>query len=137
MQAGKELDDEWKSANVNVNKHALGRRQTETLNHIFATYFRVLKHGRSSPMLPAVLKGLSKHAHLIDASFFGDLMKVLQAIMEDEDLGPATTLNCVLTGCKLLSGQAGMSLNIDVKTFHDALYVFSSLLFCHVAPSIT
>lgn len=121
-KAGKELDEEWKGLNVTVNKQALGRRQTETLNHIFATYFRVLKHGRSSPLLPAVMKGLAKHAHLIDATFFTDLMKVLKTIMEDDSLSTRITLECVMTGCTLLSGQAGLALSIDVKGFHDALY---------------
>lgn len=74
--AAKELDKDLIDAQAEVNKKAFARRQTETLNHVFATYFRVLKNARQSPLLPAVLQGLSKHAHLIDAAFFGDLMKV-------------------------------------------------------------
>ena len=70
-KAVKELNADLKKMKVEVDQKAVGRRQTETLNHIFATYFRVVKHGRDSPLLPCVLQGLSRHAHLIDAAFFG------------------------------------------------------------------
>lgn len=43
--------------------------------------------------------------------------------MADPQLGTGVTLKCVKTGCTLLSGQAGMAVNIDTKTFHDALYL--------------
>jgi hypothetical protein len=60
MQAVKELNADLKKMKVEVDQKAVGRRQTETLNHIFATYFRVVKHGRDSPLLPCVLQGLSR-----------------------------------------------------------------------------
>eukprot|EP00040_Diaphanoeca_grandis_P021963 m.117530 g.117530 ORF g.117530 m.117530 type:complete len:832 (+) comp28584_c7_seq1:97-2592(+) len=121
LKAEKELGKELKEAQVTVDNKALARRQTEILNQIFATYFRVLKHGRHSPILPIVLEGISKQAHLIDASFFGDLMAVLREIMK-EGLGTSISLQTVRTGCMLLSGQAGLAMNIDVKAFHDVLY---------------
>ena len=117
----KALDKELREAQVEIDQTALGRRQTTILSQIFATYFRVLKHGRRSPILPICLQGIAKHAHLIDASFFGDLMAVLREIMA-EDYGSKVTLQTVRTGCMLLGGQAGMAMNIDVKAFHDALY---------------
>lgn len=121
-KAHKLLDRDLREAKGEVTRKAYGRRQTEILNQIFATYFRILKNSRHSPLLPAVLQGLSKQAHLIDASFFGDLMGVLKTIMLDTQLGTRVALECVRTGCTLLSGQAGMAVNIDVKGFHDTLY---------------
>eukprot|EP00041_Stephanoeca_diplocostata_P027089 m.740210 g.740210 ORF g.740210 m.740210 type:complete len:844 (-) comp23112_c0_seq2:1926-4457(-) len=123
QKAHKELDKQLKDAQMDVDLRALARRQLVILNQVFATYFRILKHGRTSPLLPTTLQGLSRHAHLIDASFFGDLMSVLRDIMRDPLLGADVSLQCVRTGCTLLSGQSGMALNIDAKAFHDALYV--------------
>lgn len=120
-KAHKELDKELREAQIDIDKKALARRQTTILNQLFATYFRVLKHGRRSPLMPIVLQGLAKHTHLIDASFFGDLMSVLREIM-GERINSTVTLQSVRTGCMLLSGQAGLAMNIDVKAFHDALY---------------
>jgi hypothetical protein len=71
-------------------------------------------------MLPAVLKGLSKHAHLIDAAFFGDLMKVLKTIMEDSDLGvgvvrcPSPPMPVPLLSQPLLATEGGISILPEV-----------------------
>ena len=86
-------------------------------------YFRVLKNARQSPLLPAVLQGLGRHAHLIDAAFFGDLMKVLKSVMEDRQLGTRITLECVKCGCTLLSGQSGMAVNIDIKVSANSVWL--------------
>lgn len=59
-----------------MNKEVLTKNHTEILKQIFTIYFRVLKFATKSPLLSVVLEGLSAFAHLIDASFFGDLMKV-------------------------------------------------------------
>ena len=48
---------------------------------IFFTYFRVLKHARTAPFFPSVLEGIAAFGHLIDASFFGDLIMVSDVIV--------------------------------------------------------
>ena len=121
-KASKLLDKDLKETKAEVDKKAYARRQTETLSHVFVTYFRVLKHGQQSPLLPTVLQGLARHSHLIDANFFGDLMEVLKGIMTDKTQGTNVVLECVRTGCTLLSGQSGMATNVDIKAFHDTLY---------------
>jgi nucleolar complex protein 3 len=88
---------------------------------LFVLYFRVLKHPRSTPLLPAALRGISKFAHLINIDFFKDLMQVLKDLIlreapDTSDSDPerfgvdATTdiqyrLLCIVTAFELLSGQ--------------------------------
>jgi nucleolar complex protein 3 len=89
---------------------------------LFVLYFRVLKHPRSTPLLPAALRGISKFAHLINIDFFKDLMQVLKDLIlreapkQDASDNPepfgidATTdiqyrLLCIVTAFELLSGQ--------------------------------
>jgi len=47
-------------------------------------YFRVLKLGHKSALLPITLKGLAKFSHLINIDFFGDLMNCLEGILKYE-----------------------------------------------------
>ena len=121
-KASKLLDKDLKETKADVDKKAFARRQTETLSHVFVTYFRILKNGQQSPLLPTVLQGLSRHAHLIDANFFGDLITVLKQIMVNPQTKNVVVLECVRTACTLLSSQEGMATNVDIKAFHDTLY---------------
>lgn len=73
------------------------------------------------PIFPTVLEGIAAFGHLIDASFFGDLIDVLKQVMVDPLMKTLVKLNCVRTGAMLLSGQ-GTALNIDSKAFYDVLY---------------
>ena len=51
---------------------------------MFVTYFRVLKTAGHSPLLPPVLEGLAKFAHLINVDFFSDLMAALQTLLNNK-----------------------------------------------------
>ena len=55
---------------------------TETMKHVFATYFRVMKRMPTTKLLEPVLAGLSKCAHLINIEFFDDLILRLEEIVE-------------------------------------------------------
>ncbi|KAK2496919.1 hypothetical protein MC885_005735 [Smutsia gigantea] len=97
------------------------RKHTETLNIVFVTYFRILKKAQKSPLLPAVLEGLAKFAHLINVEFFDDLLVVLHTLIESGDLSYQESLHCVQTAFHILSGQ-GDVLNIDPMKFYTHLY---------------
>jgi nucleolar complex protein 3 len=97
-------------------------QHTETLKLLFALYFRILKNPRPTPLLPAVLHGISKFAHLVNIDFFKDLMQVLKDLISQESYdasGPTQVLSndtriihhrllCIATAFELLSGQGAM-----------------------------
>ncbi|KAF9195213.1 hypothetical protein BGZ50_005047 [Haplosporangium sp. Z 11] len=131
LKAKKEVEVEMKEAEAVVDKEEKLRMQTETLKLVFITYFRILKHAPGSPLLPAVLEGLAKFAHLINVDFFTDLLEVLKKIMVGgadaqhfDTFTPAnrrTQLLCIVTAFQLLQGQ-GEALNIDLKAFYNEFY---------------
>ncbi|KAG9070652.1 hypothetical protein KI688_008190 [Linnemannia hyalina] len=143
LKAKKEVEVEMKEAEAVVDKEEKMRMQTETLKLVFITYFRILKHAPGSPLLPAVLEGLAKFAHLINVDFFTDLLEVLKKIMiggtdahQFDIFTPAnrrTQLLCIVTAFQLLQGQ-GEALNIDLKAFYNAFY--TSLLTVALNPDI-
>ncbi|KAF9284973.1 hypothetical protein BGZ88_009726 [Linnemannia elongata] len=143
LKAKKEVEVEMKEAEAVVDKEEKMRMQTETLKLVFITYFRILKHAPGSPLLPAVLEGLAKFAHLINVDFFTDLLEVLKKIMvggadahQFDNFTPAnrrTQLLCIVTAFQLLQGQ-GEALNIDLKAFYNEFY--TSLLTVAMNPDI-
>ncbi|CAG8507937.1 5954_t:CDS:10 [Dentiscutata erythropus] len=127
----KEVVKEMKEANAVVDKEEREKRHTETLKLVFITYFRILKHANSSPLLISALEGLVKlFAHLINVEFFNDLLELLKKIMitpqTEDDNGNSSrrvdtriSLLCIITAFQLLSGEA---LNIDLKDFYTQMY---------------
>ena len=108
---------------------------TEILNQIFVTYFRILKNQREldfndnsddskwfKALLTPVLEGLSRFAHLINIEFFYDLISLLYELIRDKRLDTHQTLHCLQTVFTILSGE-GKALNIDFQRFYSELYV--------------
>ncbi|KAG0047182.1 hypothetical protein BGZ83_007730 [Gryganskiella cystojenkinii] len=143
LKAKKEVEVEMKEAEAVVDKEEKMRTQTETLKLVFVTYFRILKHAPGSPLLPAVLEGLAKFAHLINVDFFTDLLEVLKKIMvggpDSQHFDAFTAANrrtqllCIVCAFQLLQGQ-GEALNIDLKAFYNEFY--TSLLAVAMNPDI-
>ncbi|KAI8055872.1 CBF/Mak21 family-domain-containing protein [Syncephalis plumigaleata] len=77
----KEVESEMREAEAEYTREERERMYNETLKMVFVTYFRVLKQGNASPLLPAVLEGLAKFAHLISVDYFEDLLALLKKIM--------------------------------------------------------
>ncbi|KAK9766364.1 hypothetical protein K7432_004609 [Basidiobolus ranarum] len=124
----KEIEKEMKEAEAEIDYDQKRKVQTETLKHVFTTYFRILKHAQTSPLLPSVLEGLAVFGHLINVDFFQDLLQVLKKIMTVDEENPdqavlstRSSLLCILTAFQILSGQ-GEALNIDLKDYFEHLY---------------
>ncbi|KAL5533307.1 hypothetical protein ACEPAF_5083 [Sanghuangporus sanghuang] len=139
----KEIEDEMREANAEVDREERASLQTETLKLLFALYFRILKSDRPTPLLPAALQGISRFAHLVNIDFFRDLLQVLRErvslVPKSEQTKEETVaelkkgslisdaqdmhqrLHCIVTAFELLSGQ-GESLNIDLTDFINHIY---------------
>ncbi|KAI9334191.1 nucleolar complex-associated protein-domain-containing protein [Pilaira anomala] len=130
LKETREIEKEFQEAEAVVSKEEKERNHTETLKLIFAFYFRILKKQTSSPLLPAVLEGLSRFAHLISVDFFDDLLNALRDVMhafeDSNDIsrtssGTRKRLLCIITAFELLSGQ-GEAFNYDLKDFYTEIY---------------
>ncbi|OZJ02130.1 hypothetical protein BZG36_04585 [Bifiguratus adelaidae] len=128
----KEIEKEMREAESIVTKEEKQRTQSETLKLVFATYFRIIKHHNTSPLLSASLEGMSKFAHLINVNLFADVLEALKNIAKTADTSEETSswmnpveikrgLLCVITAAEILSGQ-GEALNLDLKDFYTRFY---------------
>ncbi|KAK3559945.1 hypothetical protein QTP86_029548, partial [Hemibagrus guttatus] len=137
------MQRKWKKAEEKLQKELLEteaseskdkklKLHTETLNIVFLIYFRILKKAQKSVLLPSVLEGLAKFAHLINLEFFDDLLTVLHDLIMSSDLSHRESLHCILTAFHILSGQ-GDVLNIDPLKFYTHLY--KTLLTLHAGTS--
>ncbi|XP_051770071.1 nucleolar complex protein 3 homolog [Ctenopharyngodon idella] len=115
------LQKELLEAEASESKEKKIKLHTETLNIVFLIYFRILKKAQKSILLPSVLEGLAKFAHLINLEFFDDLLAVLYGLIISGDLTYRESLHCILTSFHILSGQ-GDVLNIDPLKFYSHLY---------------
>ncbi|KGL96258.1 Nucleolar complex protein 3, partial [Charadrius vociferus] len=120
-KAEEKLERELLEAEASESKEKKLKLHTETLNIVFLTYFRILKKAQKSPLLPAVLEGLAKFAHLINVEFFDDLLIVLHSLIASGGLSYRESLHCILSAFHILSGQ-GDVLNIDPMKFYTHLY---------------
>ncbi|XP_074731034.1 nucleolar complex protein 3 homolog [Strix uralensis] len=120
-KAEEKLERELLEAEASESKEKKLKLHTETLNIVFVTYFRILKKAQKSPLLPSVLEGLAKFAHLINVEFFDDLLIVLHSLIASGGLSYRESLHCVLSAFHILSGQ-GDVLNIDPMKFYTHLY---------------
>jgi nucleolar complex protein 3 len=125
-----EVEKELKEAEAEYSREEKQKLHTETLKYVFLTYFRVLKNADTSPLLPAVLEGLSQFAHLINVDFFADILAVLKRITlehynsyaDGEGSSSAkSAFHCIIAAFQLLTGQ-GEAINIDLKDFNTSLY---------------
>jgi len=124
----REIDKELQEGSATVDKIVLARCQSDALQAVTVTYFRILKcdnlntstHMRE--LLPACLEGLAKVAHLINIDTVMDLLAVLKDLLKDIDALPLdAALNCVLTAFQTLSGP-GREMQIDQKEYISPLY---------------
>ncbi|MBN3312292.1 NOC3L protein, partial [Atractosteus spatula] len=120
-KAEEKLERELLEAEASESKEKKMKLHTETLNIVFLIYFRILKKAQKSVLLPTVLEGLAKFAHLINVEFFDDLLMVLHNLIESGVLSYRESLHCVQTAFHVLSGQ-GDVLNIDPLKFYTHLY---------------
>ena len=134
-----DIESEIKEGSASVDKMLLARCQSDTLQAVIMTYFRILKsheyyHAnnninsnsaatlRGNLLLPAALEGLAKFAHLINIDTVVDLLHVLKQLLLNVDTFPLNAaLNCLLTAFQTLEGP-GREMQIDPKEYITPLY---------------
>lgn len=120
-----EIESELQESSGTVDKILLARCQSEMLQSVILTYFRILKSPDSKTrqeLLPVALEGLAKFAHLINIDTVVDLLDILKQLLLQVDRLPlAAALNCVLTAFQTLQGP-GREMQIDQKEYITPLY---------------
>lgn len=136
----KEIDKELAEGSATVDKILLARCQSDTLQSVTLTYFRILKSDNLNSsshwqeLLPAALEGLAKFAHLINIDTVMDLLMVLKDLLKKIDVLPLeASLNCVLTAFQTLSGP-GKEMQVDQKEYITPLYSQLPRLITEPAP---
>ncbi|KAG1731914.1 CBF/Mak21 family-domain-containing protein [Suillus lakei] len=132
LKERKEIEREMRDAEAEVDKEERANTHTETLKLLFVLYFRILKHPRPTPLLPAALRGISKFAHLINIDFFKDLLQVLKDLILRESPGKNPSDDSEPFGVRhsfiptiaptLKCRTSGEALNIDLTDFVNHLY---------------
>ena len=124
---GAEIEAELKESRATVDKILLARSQSDSLQAITLTYFRILKSesfeaAHIQALLPPALEGLAKFAHLINFDTVMDLLELLKGLLQQVDKLPLdAALNCILTAFSTLQGP-GRELKIDQKEYILPLY---------------
>jgi len=120
-----DIESEIREGAGTVDKIILARCQSETLQSVILTYFRILKSTdlkSRQELLPAALEGLAKFSHLINIDTVVDLLDVLKELLNQVDSLPLeASLNCVLTSFQTLEGP-GREMKIDQKEYITPLY---------------
>lgn len=115
------LEHELLETKATEDKKKRQKLYTEITQLIFFIYFRIIKTTSKSILLPSVLEGLAKFAHLINVDFFDDLFQAFNDLIDSGNLTYRECLHCVQTSFTILSGQ-GSALNIDPMRFYTHLY---------------
>ena len=117
------IEDELKESSGRVDKIILARSQSDALQTVLLTYFRILKSEMvQEDLLPSALEGLAKFAHLTNMDTVLDLLDVLKTLLKQVDSLPLdASLNCILTAFQTLQGP-GRELQIDQKEYIVPLY---------------
>jgi nucleolar complex protein 3 len=122
-----DIEAEMREGKATVDKIILARCQSDTLQAVTLTYFRVLKSDNLTAshiedLLPPALEGLAKIAHLINIDTVMDLLGVLRDLLKKVDTLPVdAALNCILTAFQTLQGP-GKEMKIDQKEYILPLY---------------
>jgi nucleolar complex protein 3 len=132
------------------------------LKAVVTVFFRVLRAPTHAELLPAVVRGLSKFAHLIDVGIVTDLLACLKQLVRasmlassEDDSGKRLTaegnesfsapavhlsvecaLNCVLAALRIMAGPGQQLLNADETDFTRCLYGTLPRLVDEAAQSI-
>ncbi|CEP62727.1 Noc3p LALA0_S06e02344g [Lachancea lanzarotensis] len=123
----KKVEEEMRRAEETVFAEERERNQAEILKLTLALYLNILKNG-ISPLIGAVLEGLSKFGHMSNFDLLGDFLEVMRELIATSDLDTLSSaetrkvLLCIVTAFSLVSRHSAMKVTMDLSSFVDALY---------------
>ncbi|GFO36172.1 nucleolar complex protein 3 homolog [Plakobranchus ocellatus] len=132
LKQKEQLDRELLETKAAADKQQKLKMHTEIIQAVFETYIRVIKTAADSVLLPAVLEGLARFAHLINIEYFDSLFSALNSLIESQVLTDREMLHCLQTAFTILTGQ-GTVINIDPSRFYKHFY--AALLSVHAGQS--
>merc|ERR1712212_376872 len=94
---------------------------SKVIEAIFGIYFRVLKSGRTSPLLQTCLLGIGQFGHLINLDLVGPMLLLLEAVFSDKTVPVHSRLKAAKSACVILTGQ-GEDLLVDPKQLYQHTY---------------
>ncbi len=99
-----------------------GSRHSAVLEQVVVSYARIVKKAPQSPLMPLVLRGLSKYGHQVNIELLLDLLASLRALLSDPDaLAPQAALLCAHALLQLLAGP-GVALAEDTRGVQRRVY---------------
>lgn len=112
------------------------------LKKLFVSYFRLLKYHEDLvgerretqkfvTLLPPVLEGISKFAHLIDVSLCNDMFPLINRLLDNRDVTTNCKLHCLSTVFvmyKSLESELGKT---DPESFYKHFYIILTNLNAH------
>jgi nucleolar complex protein 3 len=100
--------------------------QKELLDNLFFIYFHYLKLQLNNQLMPIILTGLARYAHLINIELVLDLLESLKLSLSNHKIQLSTKLSAVQTAFKVLI-QHQQTIQIDLKQFYDFIYLSINL----------
>lgn len=88
---------------------------------MFLTFFRVLKTASNSPLLPAVLEGVSRWCHLLNVDFMFEIVHALLKLLQQASLPLDSAMFCAITAFQALK-NAGDVFRIDLSSYYHFVY---------------
>ena len=126
----RDLESAMLEGTAGLAKGEITRLTTAVLDSVLTCYFRVLKFDPpASDLLPPVLEGLSRFAHLVNIDFFSDLLQAIKALLVyqtgdgdgERALSVASSLHCVVCVFRCLKNQ-GEVWDMDLQDFYDVMF---------------
>ena len=104
------------------------------LKKLFVTYFRLLKYHEDLlgerretkkfvKLLPPVLEGISKFAHLIDVSLCNDMFPLINRLLENRDVTTNCKVHCLSTVFVMYKSLETELGKVDPESFYKHFYI--------------
>lgn len=138
----KKLKNELLETEAHVTNDQKLKYHKSILKKLFVTYFRLLKYHEDLAgeqretkkfvtLLPPVLQGVSKFAHLIDVVLCNDMFPLINRLLENRYVATNCKLNCLSTVFLMYKSLESELGKVDPESFYKHFYVILTNLNAH------
>lgn len=132
LKMQKKVEEELKQAEASVDEELCRRMHTETLEHLFNIYFRVMKNCNQilslSGLLKPCIEGIAKFGHLISFDYFSDILKILKNLLEADNseysISCIDRLECISCAFSLLlcGRHVDEGMALDLADYYEVAF---------------